>query len=197
MSVSGVPVQLLNQTFDFALMCAIKGFWKEFKPTFSLAQLIASLKENEQIWLNSTHRNCNETTYRTSIHLSLQRLVEHAGITIHQNIIPNLYELEDYAQFQHYEQLLVSALYPTLIEVQFEEQLHLPFMSERSYQLWLLKQHEHKNLSYKIKISPFQQEKEAPCIKILILTEPQLSYLLRRAIRLNLVDFPPLSSSIP
>jgi|GEM_PF-4227595 len=196
MSVTGVPVQLMNQTFDFALVCAIKGFWKDYKTTFSLAQLIAALKDNEQLWLESGHRNCNETNYRTSIHLSLQRLIEQAGIEVHKSIIPHLYELNDYSTFQNYEKQLVSVLYPQLVEIQFEEQLHLPFMSERSYQLWLLKQHEHNNLNYTIKFCSNAIDEQTPCIKVLILTSAQLSYLIRKAIRYNLVAFPPLSSSL-
>lgn len=194
MSVAGVPVQLMNQTFDFALLTAIKGFWKEYKATFSLAQLITALHENEQLWLASKQRNYNDTTYRTSLHLSLERLTEHAGIVKHKNIIPYLYELVDYAAFQNYEQSLVTTLFPQLIHIQFDEHLVLPFMSERSYQLWLLKQHENQSLNYRITFDSHADYEQHPCLKVLILTEKQLSYLVRKAIRFNLVPFPPFSS---
>ena len=196
MSVAGVPVQIMNQSFDFALVWAIKRFWKEYKPTFSLAQLITALQDNEQLWLNSHHRNCNETTYRASLHLSIQRLIEHAGITWHRNIVPYLYELTDYASFQHYERELVTTLYPNLIKIKFDEQVQLPFMSERSYQIWLLKQHESQNLNYDIILSNHCANEQSPCIKLLMLTEPQISYLIRKAIRFNLVHFPPFTTSI-
>ena len=194
MSVASAPVQLLAKTFDFALLYSIKQFWIQYKSTFTYAQLYAALKENEQLWLDSKQRNCNELTYRTSVQISLKRLCENAGINVHNDVIPYIYELVDYDRFIQYEHEIVKHLHQDLIK--FNKIEHKPpnWVNKDNVKDWLLKLLHANQLTYHIIYEPTIMNKlhshgmESPSITTLCLTDEQLKALARKSIQYGLVQ---------